>query len=202
MHDLMKKIKISYLICSYCEVNSAAVAVSFLIQGLFLLSDQTWKNSSIKICFFPYLEKYHFERWFICVVTWGDICHQVVTKQSFPGTRGDGTKSAAAEETEKMIEPESKPGSPQWKQGTELIKNPFSWCSVLQLLWLLCLKCHWLSWCSSGVWLLSLRSWLTLGSSLWEKDWVFHFQTLASCKWSIREEDHDVKFSGVAKNLE
>ncbi|KAI1234920.1 Protein diaphanous 2, partial [Lamprotornis superbus] len=41
--------------------------------------------------------KYHFERWFICIETRGDICHQVVTKQSFPGTRGDCTKSAAAE---------------------------------------------------------------------------------------------------------
>lgn len=40
-------------------------------------------------------------------------------------TRGDCTKSSAAEKTKKMIEPESKPGTPQQKQGTEIIKNPF-----------------------------------------------------------------------------
>lgn len=116
MHDPMKKIKKSDLICSYCEVSSAAVPVSFLIQGLFLLSDQTWKNSSIKIWgFFPYLEKYHFERCFVCMVTWGDICHQRVTNQSFPDPKGDCTKSAAAEKTKKMIEPGSEPGTLQQK---------------------------------------------------------------------------------------
>lgn len=191
-----KKTKWSDLICSHYEVSSAAVPVSFLIQGLFLLSDQTWKNSSIKIGFFPYLEKYHFERWFICIVTRGDICHQVVTKQSFPGTRGDCPKSAAAEESQKMIEQTRDPSA---KLGTELIKNAFGWsgwCSY-------CDFCVWkfIEWCSAGVWILNWRSWLTLEILQWEKDWIFQFQTLGNCECSIREEKR-IKFSEVAENWE
>lgn len=126
MHDLIKKEKLSDLICSYHGVSSAAVPVSFLIQGLFLLSDQTWMNSTIKICFFSLSWEVSFWEMVYLYCDWGDICHQVVTKQSFPGTRGDCTKSAAAEESEKMIEAGWKPGTPQQSWGQSSLKTPLT----------------------------------------------------------------------------
>lgn len=179
MHDLIKKEKLSDLICSYHGVSSAAVPVSFLIQGLFLLSDQTWKNSSIKICFFSLSWEVSFWEMVYLYCDWGDICHQVVTKQSFPGTRGDCTKSAAAEESEKMIEAGWKPGTPQQSWGQSSLKTPLTdlvdavtVTSVLEF--------HWVRWCSGGIWILNWRSWLSLEISQWEKDWVFQIQTLGT----------------------
>lgn len=131
--------KLSDLICSCYEVNSATVPVSFLIQGLFLLSDQMWKNSSIKIWFFPLSWE----------VPFWEMVYLYCDSRRHLSPSGDKAKLPRDQRRLHKIccsweKPEEdwtwvKTRDSSAKVGTELIKNPFEWSG-------------WCSYCDFCVW--------------------------------------------------
>lgn len=64
---------------------------------------QNWRNSSIKIYFYLYLEKCLCKRCYLCVLAWGVICYPMVTKK----IPRDCTKSTEAEKASRMTNPRS-----------------------------------------------------------------------------------------------
>ena len=84
----------------------------------------------------------------------------MVTKKSFPDTRGDRIKSAAAEKVMEVTQPRSKTSVSSAKIGGRAnIKIHFiSLLFHIVTLTSVCLKFRCVSLYSSGVWLLDLRS--------------------------------------------